>query len=121
MKWIRQIHLYLGVFLIPMIIFFALSGSLQIFRLQESLKGSTDTPPSWIVWAADVHKDQRASHEPGAPRSTPMKWLLVLMSLGLITTSILGIYLAFKYNRDKRVVFGLIFLGLVVPLTLLYL
>ena len=121
MKRIRQIHLYLGVLLAPMILFFALSGALQTFRLQDSPKGSTYTPPSWVVWVADVHKDQRPSHVQGTPRSTPMKWFVVLMSLGLIATSILGVYMAFKQNRDKRLVIGLIILGLVLPLVLLYL
>jgi hypothetical protein len=53
---IRQFHLYLGVFFAPMIIFFALSGALQTFRLQEE-KGWGGTPPDWIVWMAAVHKD----------------------------------------------------------------
>lgn len=121
MKRIRQIHFYLGVFFAPLIILFALSGALQTFRLQESPKGSTYTPPSWIVKLADVHKDQRAAHEPGSRRSLPLQWFVVIMSLGLISTSILGIYMAFKYNRDKRLVIGLTILGLAIPLALLYL
>ena len=121
MKRIRQIHFYLGTLFAPMIILFALSGALQTFRLQESPKGSTYTPPSWIVWLADFHKDQRPAHEPGVRPSRPLKWFVVLMAIGLIGTSILGIVMAFKYNRDKRVVLGLIILGLVIPLALLYL
>jgi hypothetical protein len=121
MKKIRQVHFYLGVFFAPLLILFALSGALQTFRLQESPKGSADTPPAWIVKLADLHKDQRASHEPGSRRSLPLQWFVVIMSLGLISTSILGIYMAFKYNRDKRLLFGLIILGLIIPLALLYL
>jgi hypothetical protein len=121
MKRIRQIHFYLGVLFAPMIILFALSGALQTFRLQETPKGSTYTPPAWIIKLADIHKDQRASHEPGRQRSLPLQWFVVVMSVGLISTSLLGIYMAFKYNRDKRVVFGLIILGFAIPLFLLYL
>lgn len=121
MKRIQKIHFYLGVLFAPMIILFALSGALQTFRLQESPKGSTYTPPAWIVRLADIHKDQRAAHEPGVRPSVPLKWFVVVMSAGLISTSILGIYMAFKYNRDKRVVFALIILGFVIPLALLYL
>ena len=121
MKRIRQIHFYLGVLFAPMIIFFALSGALQTFRLQESPKGSTYTPPSWIVLFADIHKDQRAAHGPGVRPSFPLKWFVVVMAVGLISTSMLGVYMAFKYNRDKRLVIGLMILGLVVPLALLYL
>lgn len=121
MKRIRQIHFYLGVFFAPIIILFALSGALQTFRLQESPKGSAYTPPSWIVKLADIHKDQRAAHEPGRQRSVPLQWFVVLMGVGLISTSLLGIYMAFKYNRDKRLVIGLIILGFIIPLVLLYL
>lgn len=122
MKRIRQIHFYLGVFFAPMIILFALSGALQTFRLQDTPKdGSTYAPPAWIVRLADMHKDQRPAHEPGVRRSLPLQWFVVIMSVGLISTSALGIYMAFKYIRDKRVVFGLIILGFVIPLALLYL
>ena len=121
MKRIRQIHFYLGVFFAPMIILFALSGALQTFRLQESPKGSTYTPPAWIVKLADIHKDQRAAHEPGRRRSLPLQWFVVIMSAGLIVTSILGIYMAFKYNYDKRMVIGLIVVGFIIPIVLLYL
>jgi glucose uptake protein GlcU len=43
------------------------------------------------------------------------------MSVGLVGTSILGIYMAVKYNREKRLVIGLIALGFIIPLVLLYL
>lgn len=65
-RTLRQFHFYLGMFFAPAIIFFALSGALQTFRLQEE-KGYGGTPPSWIVWIASVHKDQKV------PRGTPLK------------------------------------------------
>jgi hypothetical protein len=121
MKRLREFHFYLGVFFAPLIILFALSGALQTFRLQDSPKGSTVTPPAWIVKMADIHKDQRAAHEPGRRRSLPLQWFVVIMSVGLIITSILGIYMAFKYNRDRRIVLALIILGFIIPILLLYL
>lgn len=48
MRLVRQYHLYLGQFLAPAILLFALSGALQAFRLQEA-KGYGGTPPLWIV------------------------------------------------------------------------
>ncbi len=111
----------MGIFFAPLIIVFALSGALQTFRLQESPKGSSYAPPAWIVKLADIHKDQRAAHEPGRRRSLPMQWFVVVMSVGLISTSLLGIYMAFKYRYDKRMVTALIILGTVIPLALLYL
>ena len=37
------------------------------------------------------------------------------MGLGLITTSLLGVYMAFQYNRDRRVIWILLVLGTVMP------
>lgn len=120
MKRIRQIHLYLGVLFAPLFIFFAISGALQTFRLQESPKGSTYSPPGWIVRFAEVHKNQRPVADRSVSPSVALKWFLVLMSLGLIISSILGIYMAFKVKTDWRIVCGLISLGVIIPVALLY-
>lgn len=117
----RQIHLYLGALFGPLLIFFALSGALQTFRLQESPKDSAYTPPGWIVRFAEVHMNQRAVKDRNVPPSVPLKWFVVLMSLGLIVTSVLGLYMAFKYTADRRVVWGVVIMGVVIPVALLYL
>ena len=121
MKRIRQIHLYLGVFFAPLVIFFALSGALQTFRLQDSPKDNSYTPPAWIVRLAEVHINQRPVKDRSISPSYPLKWFVVLMAAGLISTSILGIYMAFKYNRDRRIVWAMIILGIIIPIALLYL
>jgi hypothetical protein len=41
------------------------------------------------------------------------------MAAGLIVASFLGIYMAFRYNRDKRLVCGLLIAGTVIPVVLL--
>jgi hypothetical protein len=148
-KRIRQLHLYLGLFLAPTVIFFAFSGALQIFRLQESHPGSTYEPPAWMVKLAGVHKDQRIASPP-APRpaapqgeaptpqprppqpaagdkppqakpSTILKWFFLFASIGIITTTVLGCIMAFKYNRDRRVNWGLLASGFFLPIVLLLL
>jgi hypothetical protein len=43
------------------------------------------------------------------------------MGIGLIVTSLLGIWMAFKYQRKQGVVWGLIVLGIVLPVILLFL
>lgn len=55
---VRRIHLYLGVFIAPSVLFFALTGALQTFSLHESSRGSTYQPPEWTVMLAQVHKKQ---------------------------------------------------------------
>ena len=137
MKWARQLHLWLGVFFAPAIIFFAFTGALQTFNFHESQPGSTYQPPVWIEKLAQIHKKQtiQIRQKPPAPpqgrrnereiprpkpqqplSTTLLKWFVFLMSLGLVTTSLLGVYMAFQYNRDRRVIWALLVLGTVMPI-----
>lgn len=54
----RTIHLYLGVFTAPMLLFFAITGGLQTFGLHESSRGSSYKPPAWLATMAQLHKKQ---------------------------------------------------------------
>ncbi len=54
------------------------------------------------------------------PSSWPMKIYVFLMSLGLITSTATGVLMAFKYNRSRRVLWGLLIAGTVLPLGLLF-
>lgn len=54
----RTIHLYLGVFTAPMLLFFAITGGLQTFGLHESSRGSDYKPPAWLATVAQLHKKQ---------------------------------------------------------------
>lgn len=148
MRKVQQLHLYLGTLFAPLIIFFALTGALQTLGLHEGERGSS---PGLIAKMAEVHIHQRlAASEPerpdaapgaqatrakpaeddaegkpegGARRapSWPFKWFSVLMSVGLIVTTGLGIWMAFKYSRDKRVVWALLAAGIILPILMLLL
>jgi hypothetical protein len=147
MKSIRQLHFYLGIFFAPSIIFFAFSGALQTFSLHENkVPGSHN--PEWIA-KAEIHKDQRLpqlteeqvadaakpeegeeqpvstpSTEPPSPKrkpSLPLKLFVLFMSVGLMLSSFLGIYMAFKYNRDRRIIWSLLIAGTALPMALLLL
>jgi hypothetical protein len=61
---IRQFHAYLGAFIAPSILFFALTGSLQLFNLHEA--HGTYRPPVLIEKLSAVHKDQRFTAKPMA-------------------------------------------------------
>ena|ERR1700693_714593 len=147
-KRIRQLHLMLGIFFAPTIIFFSFTGAIQTFGLHEA-KGTAFRPPQWVIAIAEVHKHQRLKQpqlpevaignqeRPGEstrPQQTTitegdratyatlaLRYFVLLMTVGLITTTLLGIYMAFKYNRDKRVVCGLLFLGTSLPIAVLFL
>lgn len=138
LRWARQLHLLLGTFFAPGIIFFALSGALQTFGLHEAAPGSKDQPPVWLQKMAQVHKKQNLQLHPKRPgpagqperrpekapeqqsSNVPLKCFVAALSIGLVITSVLGVYMAFKFGRDKRQVWGLLAAGTVTPLLLLF-
>jgi len=69
MRNLRQLHHYVGVFLAPAILFFALSGAVQTFRLGEA-GGWGGPPPGVLVWMTSVHKDQTLPHAK-PPKAAP--------------------------------------------------
>jgi hypothetical protein len=81
--WLRQVHLYVGVFTAPAILFFAFTGALQTLSLNDRSPDGSYTPPHWISVLAQIHKKQSAQlpqrrpsppEAPGAPR--PVKTAL---------------------------------------------
>jgi hypothetical protein len=138
------------MFLAPTVIFFSFSGALQIFRLQESHPGSTYQPPAWIEKLAGVHKDQKLpgppKPRPAAPpaespaptpspevaaggvkppapkRSAILMWFFTLAAIGIIVTTVLGIIMAFRLsNYDRRLIWGLLVAGTLLPIVPLFL
>jgi len=119
-KAMRSVHLYLGVFFAPLLVFFLISGSWQTFNLHEASKSGNYVPPAIIKSLSQVHKDQRwVDGKMVPPSSMPFRCLIVLMSLGLLITTILGIIMAFKYTKEW-VVWACLLMGVVVPCFLLW-
>jgi hypothetical protein len=56
LKSIRLIHRYLGLFFAPTILFFAITGGLQMFGLHETARGSSYVPPNFLVHLSQLHK-----------------------------------------------------------------
>ena len=54
----RLLHLYIGVFIAPALLFFAFTGALQTFSLHETTRGSSYQPPRWAVVLGQIHKKQ---------------------------------------------------------------
>lgn len=155
MRQLRQLHHYVGVFLAPAILFFALSGAVQTFRLGEA-GGWGGPPPSALVWMTSVHKDQTLPHakpekaapkpdaaKPAAhaddhdgdhaddhdgdhhheaargPSPLPLKIFVVILALGLITSTLLGITIALTNRAMRRTSIVMLIAGTVLPLLLL--
>ena len=55
LKAIRLTHNYTGVFLATPILFFAITGGLQMFSLHETSRGSSYVPPAFLVHLSQLH------------------------------------------------------------------
>jgi hypothetical protein len=147
LKAARQVHLYIGIFISPALLFFALTGALQTFSLHETSRGSDYKPPTWIVTLAQLHKKQTTTvpvrklrpvadapkpdapkpDKPAAPPSPeppqkshlPMKIFFLLVAIGLFTSTLTGIYMSYKFVRNKLIVTALLIAGILIPLLLL--
>ncbi len=105
--------------------------ALQILGLHEG----RDASPV-IAKLAQIHKDQIVEDRPSAPRPAPppasaapkpavekvaphrsqllVIWFL-LMAVGLLASTSLGIYMAFAYKRDRVVILSLLAAGTAIP------
>ncbi len=166
LKLARQWHLYLGTLFAPSIIFFALTGFLQLFGLHEAHPGEAYRPSAWIQRLASIHKNQTIAERHGPPpglgreQSRPaqasaaeqkrppssdeevrppqapkdgrgneergsnkvslaLKWFFLATALGLVSSTLLGIYMAFTFNRSRALVWGMLFLGTAIPVGLI--
>lgn len=148
-RLLRTIHLYLGVFTAPMLLFFAVTGGLQTFSLHETTRGSSYIPPVWLATAAQLHKKQNVAVPRGklrleparasapapsrasraVPRAdiasqprrnpVPMKVFFALISLGLSTSVSSGLYMAWRFSRRPGLFGAVLASGIAVPLALL--
>ncbi|MDR3506645.1 MAG: hypothetical protein P4L64_01980 [Caulobacteraceae bacterium] len=142
---IRQIHVYLAMFIAPSVIFFALTGAVQLFSLHEA---HGDYKPAPVIEKLGMlHKDQvfktrgerkgppkavKASpgagdHDAGpAKPATPikvlaLKWLFLAVSLALAVSTALGVWMGLLYNRRKGVALVLLLAGAAAPVLLVIL
>lgn len=151
----RLIHLYLGVFTAPALLFFALTGGLQVFSLHETTRGSDYQPPAWLVTMAQLHKKQTTVvpvHKPRPPSADasplaardpapgqgmpapqahapagagpqgshplPLKIFFAFVALSLFLSTLLGLYMAYKYSRNATRITAILLAGTIVPILL---
>jgi hypothetical protein len=143
MMIVRQFHTYLAVFIAPSVLFFALTGALQLFGLHES-RGPY-TPPPLIEKLGMVHKDQvfmlkprrappkaqaagqsaeirkpPAKEEARKPRQSTalLKDFFLAVSMALVATTGLGLWVALTQSRRRGLVWVLLVAGAVTPLAI---
>lgn len=135
---LRQWHSYLGGLIGPSVIFFALTGALQLFGLHEAHGNYMPVP--FVEELASVHKDQvlavpsqrtiptsakqhlRPVHdrEPKASRFI-LKCFFAIVAVGLATTTSLGIWIGLTRPRGRTPMLWLLAAGITIPIILLLL
>ena len=120
MKFLRRLHLYLGCFFAPLLLFFIATGWYQTLQVdRQKRRGEAET---WIDKVTSMHKDQIFPTESAMSYNTMLfKCLVVAMSVALIATIIIGIVLAFKILRLRWPVYLSLVLGIALPILLLWL
>ncbi len=140
MSSIRLWHSYIGILIAPSVIFFALTGALQIFNLHES--HGNYTPPVLIERLSSMHKDQvfeqqhhdepepasksdqqqpapPEEHEEGPALGTLLlKWFFLFVALALAASTVLGLWIGLTRIQRKRTGWWLLAAGAILPIAL---
>jgi hypothetical protein len=133
---LRKWHSYIGLFIAPSVLFFSLTGAVQLFNLHEA--HGRYQPPAVVEKLSSVHKDQVFAfgdhHKPPesqadtgndddrTPPSTLMlKWFFLLVALCLVGSTAVGIWMGLTQIRQKRLSWVLLITGTLIPVGLLVL
>lgn len=145
---VRRIHTYMGLLIAPSVMFFALTGAVQIYGLHES--HGAYVAPAVVEKLGMVHKKQlykargrkagppaaEAPKSPAAPAPATkpaaaepavkpatqlLKALFLLVSIALAATTALGAWMAVAYGREKKLSWILLAVGAMIPLILTFL
>ncbi len=111
-----RLHRYAGLFTAPLILFFAVSGIWQVFRLHESRKDGSYKAPQALKEMSDFHKAEHLDK----PKAIPFKYAVSVSAGVLILGTILGLIAAFRLTRPTWLAALLLFLGTVIPLLLYF-
>lgn len=142
LRGLRLLHRYMGLVFSPAILFFAFTGALQTFDLHSPNKATGYVPPAWVVIMAQLHKKQtlnvvRDKSNPAKPDASdlatpkktglpprsalPLKCFVLVMSVGLIVTTILGIYMSFRFGEAPGLIWGMLIGGTLLPIAMIFL
>ena len=136
---IRQLHIWISVFVAPSLLFFALTGALQTFRIPDE-----KAAPVVIQKLARLHKDDVFAVKPARPKrpegaghdrpkaekppeakpapkpsTEVLKWFFAGVSAVIALTTLLGVWMALAYSRQKLVVWVLLIAGATAPVLIL--
>lgn len=120
MRTLRRIHLYLGCFFAPLLIFYVATGWYQTVN-PDRRKGVGDSN-DFVSRLNRVHVEQYYPTDSASGYSTYLfRGLVVAMAVALIITVVLGVILAFRTMRNKWPVWLSLVLGILLPIVMLWL
>ena len=114
MHRLRRIHLYLSLAIAPAMIFFAVSGAWQAYRLQQKPKNSSYDPPPALVVMSKAHMAEELSAG-GRPWFRAAQ---LLLAVAFVATAGVGIAMALRVTRPVSRVWLLLLAGTVLPILL---
>ena len=117
----RLYHLYLGVFFAPLLLFFIGTGWYQTQnrdRLKDSSEAETLVQKFRVVHTDQIYPSEQEFKKRSSPKL--FSWLVGVMSAAMIITTVLGLVLAFRFNRSALPVLVVFALGVAVPAAILW-
>jgi len=117
MTLLRRVHLYLGCFFAPMLVFFSVSGIWQVYGIQWA------EPNKLLRLLSTIHMGHNLrSKDPNAFTLTSpyLEFFVALMAGTLVISILLGVIMAFKFGRGTLALASLA-AGVLVPLVLIIL
>lgn len=123
MRTSRQLHIFLGVFFAPLLIYFALSGAWQVFRFNDVPKDGTPAGIRQTLHALSSPHTHATfpGADPKLTQSVAFKLFELLMCAGFIVTAVLGLQMAFQMARRRRTLLLTALAGAALPLLFLLL
>lgn len=117
-RTLRRVHLYLGTLFAPILLLFTLSGAWQVYRFNDAKKDGSYTPPRIVSRLSSFHKNQTPDKE--TSDKTPLKAFAFLACVALISTTLLGVVMAYRFTASSVTVTLCLLAGILVPAVLLY-
>jgi hypothetical protein len=114
LKLLMRCHRYLSCFIAPAMIFFAVSGAWQAFRLHEDRKDGSYQAPAALSVLSQAHKAEQL--DKGAA-----VWFRIgelVLAAVFVTTAVLGLVMAFRLTRPAWRVWVLLAAGIALPVLL---
>lgn len=102
--------MYLGCIFAPMLLFFAISGIWQTDHFRSPALDSLST----------IHTGAQLKNGHGLS-SPAIRAFIILMAVGFVITSVLGVVMALKYGRSRRAAMACLAAGIIIPVGLVLL